>query len=214
MQVVGNSARLYENFNGVSQKLKDELIKKPKQGEVIHLQLLNGSYDPVLQREVFGASKALLLKDRIFDPYAIETDKKDDKGNTVYQGAYVEIGVPETIANNAVAKCKKYWVESIANGIPGNGQFHLNGGSIADMETYEFLCLSNGNPSNPYRAKSVLPKFEVVDAESQLAKDREKDFKEIKAKLARLAMDDPEKAKELSKLIPKEKAQEPPKVTA
>ena len=85
MQVVGNSPIRSENFNGVSQKLKDELIKTPKNDGQIHLQLLNGVYDPILKRDAFGASRSIRLRDRILDPYAVEL--KDDKGNVTYRSA-------------------------------------------------------------------------------------------------------------------------------
>ena len=106
MKVVGNSARKYENFNGVSDKLKQELIKPLKPGQVGHFQLLNGSYDPSLKREVFGASKSIRLSDRIFAPYAVEVIDEKTKSVT-YEGAYVDIGVPVTVKNGIVEKCEK-----------------------------------------------------------------------------------------------------------
>lgn len=203
MKVVGNSARQHENFNGVSEKLKQELIKQVKPGEVIRFQLLHGSYDPSLKREVFGSSKAIRLSDKIYDPYAIE--KKGEKGEIEYSAAYVDIGVPDTIKDGRVERCKKYWVESIANGIPGNGQFSFIGGNINDMEIVEFLCLSNGNAGNSHRDKSNIAKYEIVDS-AQIRKNQEdKDYKELEARLKLLSKQNPEKAAELSKLIPKEK---------
>ncbi len=198
MQVIGNARLRSENFNGVSDKLKKELIKPVKKDELINFQLLNGSYDVILKREAFGASRSIVLKDRIFDPYAV-----DDKDKEV--GAYVEIGVPETILNGRVEKCKKIWVESIANGIPGNGSFSLSAESIEDMETYEILCLMNGNKDNPHRGKSKEAKYEVVYPEKAAAAQKEKDFKELKNKIARLTKDDPEQAALLSEFLPKEK---------
>lgn len=198
MQVVGNARLRSENFNGVSDKLKKELIKPVKKDEVINFQLLNGSYDVILKREAFGASRSIVLKDRIFDPYAV-----DETGKEV--GAYVEIGVPETITNGRVEKCKKLWVESIANGIPGNGSFTLSPESIDEMEMYEHLCLSNGNKDNPHRAKSKDAKYEVVYPEKAVQAQKDKDFKELQSKLARFSKENPEKAAELSGLLPKEK---------
>lgn len=187
MKVVGS-------FNNVSDKLKEELIKPVKPNQIIFLQLLNGSYDPALKREVFGASKSLRLADRVYDPYL--TDKA---GKEV--GGYVDIGVPETIKDGRVEKCKKYWVEAIANGIPGNGQFSLMGGNISDMEVYEFLCLSNGSKTNPHRDKSIQAQYEIVDVEGAKAAQQEKDFKELKAKLAIFSKQNPEKA---ATLFPKD----------
>jgi len=195
MKVVGNSTRVYENFNGVSDKLKEELIKPVKPGELVHFQLLNGSYDPSSKRECFGASRSLRLSDRIFDPYASE--KKNGKGEAEYIGAYVEVGVPDTIREGRVERCKKFWVESIANGIPGNGQFDLMGGDISQMEVYEFLCLSNGNKNNPYRDVSKAPEYEVVDTGSVIRAQKEKDQKELQSKLSRFAKENPEAAAEL-----------------
>lgn len=206
MQVVGNAANHSENFNGVSDKLKDELIKPVEKGQQIFFQLLNGSYDVILKRECFGASRSIRLRDRIYDPYAKEL--KDDKGNVIYKGAYVEIGVPEEIINGRVEKCKKFWVESVANGIPGNGQFSLSADSISDMEIYEILCLSNGNKDNPHRGNSKSPDFEIVYPERAAKEQNEKDFKELQAKLARFTKNNPEKAAELSGLLPKEKKKE------
>lgn len=198
MQVVGNARLRSENFNGVSDELKKELIKPVKPGELIHFQLLNGTYDVTLKREAFGASRSIPLKDRIFDPHAV-----NEKGDKV--GAYVEIGVPESIINGRVEKCKKFWVESIANGIPGNGQFDLSADSIADMEVYEILCLSNGNKDNPHRGKSTAPKYEVVHPEKIAIAQKEKDEKEITAKFKRFAKENPEKAAELANTVLKKK---------
>lgn len=207
MKVVGNSLRKYENFNGVSDKLKEELIKPLKKDQVIHFQLLNGSYDPALKRDVFGASKSIRLSDRIYDPYAKEITNEKTKEVT-YEGAYVDIGVPETIKDNAVERCKKFWVNAIANGIPGNGQFSFMAGNVDDMETYEFLCLSNGSKGNPHRDKSIPAKYEMLDIEGIRANQKEKDFKELKAKIARFTKENPSEAAELSSLLPKEKKKE------
>ena len=201
MQVVGNARLRSENFNGVSDELRKELIPPVKQNEneVIHFQLLNGSYDPSLKRPAFGASVSIRLRDRIYDPYAV-----NDKGEKV--GAYVEIGVPipSKIINGRVEKCKKHWVESIANGVPGNGSFDLSSGNISDMEIYEFLCLSNGNADNPHRDVSKRAIYERQDIEGQIKKQQDKDFKELQARLKLFSKQNPEKAKELSELIPKE----------
>lgn len=198
MKVVGN-------FNKVSEKLRKELIKPVKQGEVVHFQLLNGVYDPELKREAFGASRSMMLQDTILDPYFKE---EVIEGKTEYTSDYVEIGVPIVIKDGRVERCKKFWVEALANGIPGNGQFHLIGGNIDDMLAYEVLCLSNGNKANPYRDKSKEPLYEQVDVEKNIRDQKEKDFKELKAKLARFAKDNPNEAQELSKLIPEKKKQE------
>ena len=198
MQIIGNSARRSENFNGVSDKLKQELIKPIESEEAIFLQLLNGTYEPTTGRECFGASRSIRLKDRIFDPYAVNEEGKE-------VGAYIEIGVPELIEKGTVVRCKKIWVESIANGIPGNGQFSLRGGSIEDMEAYEFLCLSNGNKNNPYRGKSKQAEFEIIDVTAVAKAQKEKDFKELKAKLNRFAKDNPIEAAELTNSMGKKK---------
>lgn len=198
MQVVGNARLRSENFNGVSDELKKELIKPVKQDEILYFQLLNGVFDAALGREAFGASRSIPLKDRIWDKYAV-----NDKGEVV--GAYVEIGVPDPayIKDNRVERCKKFWVESIANGVPGNGQFELMSNNIEHMEIYEFLCISNGNRDNPYRGKSKDPLYYRKDVESERKNQQEKDFKELKAKLKLFTKHNPDKAKELTGLIPK-----------
>lgn len=203
MQVVGNARLRSENFNGVSDELKKELIKPVKEGQLIHFQLLNGTYDVTLKRECFGASRSISLRDRIWDKYAV-----NDEGKAA--GAYVEIGVPEPgeIKNGRVERCKKLWVESIANGIPGNGQFSLSADNIDDMEVYEILCLMNGNSDNPYRGKSKAPLYEVVYPEKAAQAQKEKDLKELRSKITRLTKDNPEAAAELSALLPKEKVKE------
>lgn len=193
MQVIGNAKLRSENFNGVSDKLKAELIKPVKPGEHVYFQLLNGSYDVQLKRDVFGASKSIPLKDRIYDPYAI-----NDEGKEV--GAYVEIGVPEDIVGGRVERCKKFWVESIANGIPGNGEFNFTGGNIREMEIYEFLCLSNKSNENPHRDKSKEPSYKRVDPEAERKNEDEKNYRETVAKLKRYSKD-PDKAKELQELL-------------
>jgi len=194
MKVVGS-------FNKVSDKLRKELIPNVKPNEIIRFQLLNGAFEPAIGREGFGASRSIRLNDRIYDPYQTET--KDEKGTITYEGGYVDIGVPDIIKEGRVEKCKKHWVESIANGIPGNGQFEFMGGNVDDMEKVEFLCLSNGNSGNPHRDKSKEPIYEKVDAKAILANEEEKDRKELENKLKRYAKNHPEKAAEFAKLLPK-----------
>lgn len=187
MKVVGS-------FNKVSEKLRKELIPLVRPNEVIRFQLLNGQYEPALGREGFGASKSIRLNDRIYDPY-----QKDEKGAEV--GGYVDIGVPDTIKEGRVERCKKHWVHSIANGIPGNGQFSLVSGNVEDMEVMEFLLLSNGNPSNPHRDASSQPLYEKVDAKAIVAKEKAADKKELENKLKRFARNNPEEAAEMLKAL-------------
>ena len=195
MQVVGNARLRSENFNGVSEKLKSELIPKVQPGDILNFQLLNGVYDAALGREAFGASRSIPLRDRIYDKYA-----QDETGKEV--GAYVEIGVPETINNGRVERCKKFWVESVANGIPGNGEFQLMADSIQDMEIFEILCLSNGNVNNPFRDKTKSALYKRVDVNGMRKEQADKDFKELQAKLKLFAKQNPEQASKLSEHIP------------
>ena len=192
MKVVGS-------FNKVSEKLRKELIPKVNPNEVIRFQLLHGQFEPALGRVGFGASRSIRLNDRILDPY--NTESTDEKGNIVYESAYVDIGVPDLIKEGRVERCKKYWVNSIAGGIPGNGQFELMSGNVDDMETMEFLCLSNGNPNNPYRDASKEPIYEKVDSKSILAKEKEYERKELQNKLKRFAKNNPEEAAEMLKAL-------------
>lgn len=187
MKVVGS-------FNKVSDKLKKELIPTVKPNEVVRFQLLNGEYEPALGRVGFGTSKSIRLNDRIYDPY-----QTDSKGVEV--GGYVDIGVPETIREGRVEKCKKFWVNSLVVGIPGNGQFEFKSGSVDDMEVMEFICLSNGNKNNPYRDESKDPEYEIVDAVKILEEEKQKDIKELKNKLRRFAKQNPDEAQEFIKML-------------
>jgi hypothetical protein len=193
MKVIGS-------FNNVSEKLKKELIKPLKPGEAARFQLLNGQLDISTKRIVFGASKSISLKDRIYDPYIKDSEDKE-------VGGYVDIGVPEEggIKDNRVERCKKFWVNSVVNGVPGSGAFTLHAGNVEDMEAYEFLCLSNKSFNNPYRDTKREADYELLDEVSLKAVQDEKDFKELQSKLARYSRTNPEKAKELSKLIPAQK---------
>lgn len=200
MKVVGS-------FNKISEKLRKELIPIVKPNEIIRFQLLNGQYEPALGRVGFGASRSIRLNDRILDPYHAEMKDekgnvlKDDKGNVLYESAYVDIGVPETIKEGRVERCKKHWVNSIAGGIPGNGQFELVSGNVDEMEVMEFLCLSNGNSGNPHRDVSREPIYEKVDAKAILAKEKAADKKELENKLKRFARNNPEEAAEMLKAL-------------
>jgi len=185
-------------FNNVSEKLKAELIRSAKPNEMLRFQLLGGYYEPAIGREGFGAARSIRLNDRIYDPYQLG---KNEKGQTVEVGGYVDIGVPEVIREGRVEKCKKYWVHAIAGGIPGNGQFALMGGNVEDMEVAEFLFLANGNPNNPYRDKSKDALYEVVDAKAILAKEKDNEKKELRNKLKRFAKNNPEEAAELLDLL-------------
>lgn len=187
MKVVGS-------FNKVSEKLKKELIPTVKPNEIVRWQLLNGQFEPAIGRVGFGTSRAVRLNDRIYDPY-----QTDSSGKEV--GGYVDIGVPETIREGRVEKCKKYWVNSLVVGIPGNGQFEFRSGSVDDMEIMEFICLSNGNKNNPHRDESIDPLYEVVNAAKILEDERQKDAKELKNKLRRFAKQNPEEAKEMMKIL-------------
>jgi hypothetical protein len=187
MKVVGS-------FNKVSEKLKKELIRTAKPNEVLRFQLLGGHFEPAIGREGFGAARSIRLNDRIYDPYQTDT-----KGAEV--GGYVDIGVPDTIKEGRVEKCKKYWVHAIAGGIPGNGQFALMGGNVEDMEIAEFLFLSNGNPNNPHRDKSKEALYEIVDAKAILEKEKQSEEKELRNKLKRFAKNNPEKAAEFIGLL-------------
>lgn len=193
MKVVGS-------FNNVSEKLKRELIPTVRPGEIIRFQLLNGSFEPAIGRVGFGASRSIRLNDRILDPYQKEI--KNEKGEvTGYESGYVDIGVPDVIKEGRVEKCKKYWVNSIANGIPGNGQFELVASNVDDMEIMEFLCLSNGNPNNPHRDTSKEPVYEKVDAKSIIAKEKAAEKKELENKLKRFARNNPGEAAEMLKAL-------------
>lgn len=187
MKVVGS-------FNKVSEKLKQELIPTVKPNEVIRFQLLNGDYEPAIGRVGFGTSRAIRLNDRIYDPY-----QKDSSGAEV--GGYVDIGVPEVIREGRVEKCKKYWVNSLVVGIPGNGQFEFKSGSVDDMEVMEFICLSNGNKNNPHRDESKEPQYEIVDSKKILEEEKQKELKELKNKLRRFAKQNPDEAKEMAKIL-------------
>lgn len=187
MKVVGS-------FNKVSEKLKKELIPPVKPNEIIRFQLLNGEYFPELGRAGFGTSRSIRLNDRIYDPY-----QKDSAGAEV--GGYIDIGVPETIREGRVEKCKKFWVNSLVVGIPGNGQFELKSGSVDDMEVMEFLCLSNDNKNNPYRDESKEPKYEIVDVNKILEEEKQKEIKELKNKIKRFAKQNPSEAGEMAKLL-------------
>jgi hypothetical protein len=187
MKVVGS-------FNKVSEKLKKELIPVVKPNETIRFQLLNGEFEPALGRVGFGASRSIRLNDRIYDPYQTDSDGKE-------VGGYIDIGVPDIIKEGRVEKCKKFWVNSIAVGIPGNGQFELMSGNVSDMEVMEFICLSNGNKNNPHRDISIDPSYEIVDAKAILAKEKAADKKELENKLKRFAKNNPEEAAELLKAL-------------
>jgi len=192
MKVVGS-------FNNVSERLKKELIPQVGQNDIIRFQLLNGQYEPSLGREGFGASRSIPLSDRIFDPY--QKEEKNSKGEISYIGGYVDIGVPDTIREGRVERCKKHWVNSIANGIPGNGQFELSSANVDEMETVEFLMLSNKSADNPFRDKSKDPVYEKVDAKAILRKEKDKDKKELENKLKRFAKTNPEEAAEFLKIL-------------
>jgi len=192
MKVVGS-------FNNVSERLKKELIPQVGQNDIIRFQLLNGQYEPSLGREGFGASRSIPLSDRIFDPY--QKEEKNSKGEVSYIGGYVDIGVPDTIREGRVERCKKHWVNSIANGIPGNGQFELSSANVDEMETVEFLMLSNKSADNPFRDKSKDPVYEKVDAKAILRKEKDKDKKELENKLKRFAKTNPEEAAEFLKIL-------------
>jgi hypothetical protein len=188
MKVVGS-------FNKVSDRLKKELIPAVKPNEIIFLQLLQGHFEPSIGRVGFGSSRSLRLSDTIFDPYA----RKNEKGE--YEGEYVDIGIPDKIKDGRVESCKKFWVNSVTPGIPGNGEFQLTGGNIDDMLNLEFFCLSNGNANNPYRDKSKEPLYEVVNPKAILEKEKANDKKELENKFRRFAKNNPEEAAEILKTL-------------
>jgi hypothetical protein len=162
--------RVGEHFNNVSDKLKKELIKPLKPGQVMNFRLLNGELELGTGRMVFGSSRSIPTADRIWDKYHKEVGK-DENDQPVYEGAYVDIGVPEVVENNVVKRCKKYVVNASVTGIPGNGTFSFTGGNVVDAEVYEAFCLSNRNALNPYRDKSKEAVYEMIDPGLEAEKD-------------------------------------------
>jgi hypothetical protein len=167
-----NMKRVGEHFNNVSDKLKKELIKPLGNGHVANFRLLNGELELGTGRTVFGSSRSIPTSDRIWDPYHREVGK-DEAGQPVYEGDWVDIGVPEIVKNNVVERCKKHVVNATVTGIPGNGFFSFVGGNANDTEVYECFCLSNRNVHNKYRDKSQEAWYEMIDPVRE-AKDDDK----------------------------------------
>lgn len=161
--------RIGENFNNVSEKLKKELIKPLGKDGVANYRLLNGQLDIGSGMEVFGASRSIRSQETIWDPY--HKEKKGEDGRVEYEGAWVDIGVPDVVKNNVVERCKKYLVDSASVGIAGNGRFTLRGDNADDVAFHEVFSLSLRNGINPYRAEGSTPEFEYIDPLAKAKKD-------------------------------------------
>jgi hypothetical protein len=78
------------------------------------------------------------------------------------------------------------------------GKFQLSANNMRDVELYEILYLSNEREGNPYRDKSVEPKFKIVDlkADSQATINKVSILKQA-LKIADELKQNPARAKEV-----------------
>lgn len=149
-----------KELNNISDKLK-ETIPSFKSGETKNFRMLNGKVndEPDLaersKNPVFFPRTQIPTKDRIFDPW----------GGTDEKGDYVDIIVADGWNGDVPTRPTFF--------LPGEGDFRfggkfaLTGGSVRDMELFEFFWICNYRKGNPNRDQSVTPLFEFIDIKSE-----------------------------------------------
>lgn len=156
MQVIGE-------YNNVTTKLYDELVKPLEYDETIWFKMLHGvnNLDPdppapgeMRKPKVLYGAKQIPTQDRIRDPY------KTNPATGKEVGGFVTIGVPDRFNDNGQPIHTKCFVPG-----HGTGIFGLNGNSVEDMEMYEYLMLSNYNESNPHRDRKKEALYRLYDEE-------------------------------------------------
>lgn len=179
-----------KDFNNISAKLQAE-IPKLKSGEKVIFQMLNGVPNPDPDERERAKSPILYGKvqlqtsQKIFDPYHKEIGK-NEKGETQYQGDYVDIGVVEqwNALGDRPEKCRCF-IPGQGQGSQFQGKFELVGGNHRDEQLYEVLWLSNEREGNPYRDQSVEPLFKIVNQKADSQKSLNK-FDQLKKALDRV----------------------------
>jgi hypothetical protein len=154
--------KVVKELNNISDKLK-ATIPSFSNGETKNFRMLNGKKndEPDLaersKNPVLFPRTQIPTKDRIYDPYG----GKDGKGD------YVDILVADGW-NGDVPTRPTFFLPGESD-FRFEGKFALTGGSVRDMELFEYFWLCNYREGNPNRDKSITPLFEYIDikAESQ-----------------------------------------------
>ena len=152
MQVIGE-------YNNVSAKLFDELVKPLGYDETVWFKMLHGvenldpeppAHNESPKPKVLYGARQIPTQDRIKDPYKVVNGKE--------VGGFVNIGVPDRFNEAGQPIHTKCFVPG-----HGTGIFGLNGNSVEDVELYEYLMLSNHNQNNPYRDKRKDAMYRLYD---------------------------------------------------
>ena len=151
-----------KSFNNISSKLLKEVeAAKPKRGETVTFQMLNGVPNPEpdlnerSKQPVLYGKVQIPTNFRIYDPY-----QKNESGEEV--GGYVDVGCVDVWNGDTPVRFKLF-VRGMGEYSFFEGKFSLSGDSISDMELFEILYLSNYREGNQNRDKSVTPLFKIVD---------------------------------------------------
>jgi hypothetical protein len=147
-------------FNNISDKLKAQ-IPKLKPGQQVVFKMLNGvpnpepdekerSKDPVLYGKV-----QLQTNMRIYDPYQLDSEKKE-------VGGFVDVGCVDQW-NGEQPVTFRFFVPGQGMYSRFQGKFSLAGGVAKDEELYEILWLSPERKGSPCADNSITPLFEIVD---------------------------------------------------
>lgn len=141
------------NLNKLPAKVVKYLADaRPKGVEMAKYRLLNGTKNIDKDREkgdefLFPSAVTINLNGSFIDP---ETGKDT-----------VEWGVVKSFDEKLKRPTfKKYFVRPTKG---DGGIFFIRGNSVADMDDYDGLELSNENRNNPFRDESVPPIFERID---------------------------------------------------
>lgn len=155
-------------INNISAKLKSE-IPKLKPGETRVFQMLNGVPNPEPDEKEKSKSPVLYGKVqvatsfRVYDPY--QTESKDEKGNIVYDGGYVDVGLVEQWNGDQPVRFKMF-IPGFGEYAQFQGKFQVMGGRIQDEELFEILWLSNQREGNPHRDVSTETLFKLLDVKA------------------------------------------------
>lgn len=153
-----------KTFNNISDKLKAQ-IPKLKPGQVVVVQMLNGTPNPEPDEKERSKTPVLFgrvqikTNHRIYDPYF-----KDDEGKET--GAYVDIGCVDQWEGDKPARFR-FFVPGMGQYSHFQGKFMLTGGNIKDEELYEILYLSPEREGSPCKDEGTEILFKFIDEKAE-----------------------------------------------
>ncbi len=149
-------------FNNISDDLKKMLTaNKPKPGQAVVVQMLNGVPNPEPDEKERSKQGAVLYpKVQIMTQFRIYDKSKDEHVDMVLADGWI----------GDVPSRTRCFVPGNENGLNGSffqGKFQVKGGSVRDEELWEILYLSPQRKGTPCPDPTVEQIFEFVDSNTE-----------------------------------------------